>query len=56
MGAAATTAPDTAISAVSASSRVFRFIALATVEIDRLAATANTPEIAIPCPAIPSVT
>ncbi|MDT4857707.1 hypothetical protein FQZ97_921410 [compost metagenome] len=28
----------------------------ASVEVDRLVSTANAPEIAIPCPAIPSVT
>ncbi|MNF77776.1 hypothetical protein D3C87_1719470 [compost metagenome] len=49
-------APDTAIKLVRASSRVFLFKAPATQLIDRLANTANAPEMASPCPARPWLT
>ena len=48
IGAAPMTRPDTHISAVSASSRVLRFIVPASVEIDRLVSTAKAPEMAMP--------
>ncbi|XYI35797.1 hypothetical protein MNJPNG_26950 [Cupriavidus oxalaticus] len=49
-------APDNAITPVSPSSRVLRFMLPASEEMKRLVRTANAPEIAMPWPAIPSVT
>lgn len=44
------------MTAVRPSSSVLRFMLPASVEIDRLVSTANTPDIAIPCPTAPSET
>ncbi|MNE95708.1 hypothetical protein D3C80_1938360 [compost metagenome] len=49
-------APENAINAVMLNSNVLRLRPPASVEMERLVSTANTPEIAIPCPTSPSLT
>ena len=50
------TPPESAMMHVRPSSSFFRLSVPASREINRLVTTANAPEIAIPCPAMPSVT
>ncbi len=49
------TAPDNPITPVRPSSTTLRFMLPASTEMNRLVTTAKAPEIAMPCPAMPSV-
>ena len=55
-GAKATITPERIIASVRLSSTVRRSMPRVTLEIDRLVRTANSPETAIACPAVPSLT